>query len=369
MLTVKAHANPSEATKAADLSRPGAAAVLLALTAALLVVVVLGATFGSVAISPPALGEMTLNRLGLTHFAVTWRPQDAVILFDLRLPRVVGAALVGLALAEAGTLFQGLLRNPLADPFVIGTSGGAMLGAVVGILLSAPLGAGVALAGFGIVPLTAFVGALLSMALVYQLARVGGRTPVVTLLLAGFAVSSVLSYTVSFLLILNDQLQLNLPRIYGWLLGGIDVNTWSQLFIVGPVIGVTAIAAVSLANGLNALSLGEEMAERLGIDVERDKRLIIVAGSLLTATAVSIGGLIGFVGLIVPHILRLLCGPDNRLLLPASALTGAAFMVLADLLARTILSPLEIPVGIITAFLGGPYFLYLLRKNRREYRM
>ncbi|HUX86969.1 MAG TPA: iron chelate uptake ABC transporter family permease subunit, partial [Chloroflexota bacterium] len=178
-----------------------------------------------------------------------------------------------------------------------------------------------------------------------------------------------LSYAVSFLLILNDQLQLNLPRLYGWLLGGIDVNTWSQLFIVGPVIAITAVAAVGLTNGLNAFSLGEEMAERLGIDVERDKRLIIVAGSLLTATAVSIGGLIGFVGLIVPHILRLLCGPDNRLLLPASGLAGAAFMVLADLLARTVLSPLEIPVGIITAFLGGPYFLYLLRQNRREYRM
>ncbi|HEV8638175.1 MAG TPA: iron chelate uptake ABC transporter family permease subunit, partial [Chloroflexota bacterium] len=205
--------------------------------------------------------------------------------------------------------------------------------------------------------------------LVYRLARIGGRTPAVTLLLAGFAVSTVLGYTVSFLLIVNDRLQLNLPRLYAWLLGGVAVNEWSQLAVIAPLILVTGAAAGGFGRSLNALSLGEDAAARLGVPVERDKRLLIVAGSLLTAAAVSVSGMIGFVGLIVPHVVRLLCGPDHRLLIPAAALGGAIFLVVADLLARTVLSPAELPVGILTAFLGGPYFLYLLRSTRREYRL
>ena len=331
----------------------------------LIVVLILGATFGSVAISPLALAQMTLNHLGLSHYSVTWRPQDEVILFDLRLPRVIAAALVGAALATAGALFQGLLRNPLADPFLVGTSGGASLGAVVGIVISAPL----TVLGFGITPLAAFVGALAATALVYRLARVGGRTPIVPLLLAGFAVSSMLDYLVSFVLIVNDRLQLNLPAIYAWLLGGISVSTWSQLAVVGPVILLGSAAALGLGRSLNAFSLGEDTAERLGIAVERDKLLIVILGSVLTASAVTVSGLVGFVGLIVPHVVRLLGGPDNRLVLPASALAGASFLVASDLIARTVLSPSELPVGIITAFLGGPYFLYLLRKSRREYQL
>jgi iron complex transport system permease protein len=223
--------------------------------------------------------------------------------------------------------------------------------------------------GFGLVPLAAFAGALGATALVYQLARIGGRTPVVTLLLAGFAVSTVLNYAVSLLLIVNDRLQLNVPRIYAWLLGGVTVSTWPQLVVVGPVILAAAIASLGLGHGLNAFAMGEDAAERLGVAVEREKLLIIAAGALLTASAVTIGGLIGFVGLVVPHVLRLLVGPDHRALLPTSALAGASFVVVADLLARTLISPTELPVGILTAFLGGPYFLYLLRRSRREYRL
>jgi iron complex transport system permease protein len=257
------------------------------------------------------------------------------------------------------------LRNPLADPFLVGTSGGASLGAIVGILIATPL----SLLGFGIVPIAAFVGALLSTALVYSLARVGGRTPVVTLLLAGFAVSTVLNYLVSLLLIVNDRLQLDLPRIYAWLLGGITVSTWAQLALIGPAIVVVAVATIGLGTTLNAFALGEDVAERLGISVDRDKRLVIAAAAFLTAAAVTLGGLIGFVGLVVPHVLRLVTGPDNRLLVPASALAGASFVVVADVLARTILAPNELPVGILTALLGGPYLLYLLRRSRREYRL
>ena len=339
--------------------------VLGTLAGTLTLAIVLGVTFGSVAISPSVLGEMTLNHLGLTSFTPTWNPSDETILFDLRLPRVIGAALVGLALATAGALFQGLLRNPLADSYVVGASGGASLGAVIGIIISAP----VAVLGFGIIPLAAFVGALGTTALVYQLARVGGRTPIVTLLLAGFAASTFCYYLVSFLLIVDDGLQLNLARISSWLLGGVTVSSWAQLAVVGPLILLGAIGSLGLARSLNAFSLGEEAAERLGIPVEREKTLTVVIGSLLTAAAVTISGLIGFVGLVIPHVVRLLVGPDHRLLLPSSALAGGAFLVVADLLARTVLAPAELPVGILTAFLGGPYFLYLLRKTRREYRL
>lgn len=362
--TVRVFTLPGRPRPAFAASRPSAALVLGLLAALVVVTILFGATFGSVAISPLALGAMTLNRLGVTHLPVSWSPQDEAIFFDLRLPRVVGAALVGLALATAGALFQGLLRNPLADPYVIGTSGGASLGAVGAMLLTST----VQVLGFGLVPLAAFLGALAAMALIYRLARVGGRTPVVTLLLAGFAVSIVFSYTVSLLLIVDDRLQLNLPRVYAWLLGGVSVTVWSQLFVVGPLIVLAALAAVCRARSLNAFSLGEEMAERLGIDVEREKLVIIGVGCLLTASAVTISGLIGFVGLIVPHVVRLRCGPDHRLLIPSSALLGAAFLVAADLAARTVLSPTELPVGIITAFVGGPYFLYLLRTQPGEYR-
>jgi iron complex transport system permease protein len=348
----------------AAIRRPRPALVIGALAGALGVALVLGATFGSVAIEPASLGAMALNRTGLVHVVPTWQPQDEVIVFDVRLPRVVAAALIGIALGTAGVIFQGLLRNPLADPFLLGTSGGASLGAIVGILIATPLD----LLGFGVVPLASFVGALLSTGLVYRLARVGGRTPVVPLLLAGFAVSTVLNYFVSLLLILNDRLQLDAARIYAWLLGGVAVSEWSQLAVAAPVVIVAVAAATALAPSLNALALGDETAERLGVAVERQKAAAMVVGSLLTGLAVTLGGLIGFVGLVVPHVVRLATGPDHRLLVPASALAGGSFVVVADLLARSLLAPTELPVGILTAFLGGPYFLFLLRRSRREFR-
>lgn len=343
--------------------RPPAALVLGGLAALLFLSVLLAAAWGSVRLAPENEVRIVLNRLGLARFPATWPPQEEAILLTLRLPRVLAAALVGAALATAGALFQGLLRNPLADPYVVGTSGGAALGAVVGMLVGSRLPA----LGFGLVPVMAFAGALGAMVLVVRLAGVGGRLPVVTVLLAGFAVSTLLGYTVSLLLVLSERLRLQLPQVYGWLLGGVSVAGWSELRLVALLIGAAGLAAWSLSRTLNALSLGEEGAVRLGVDVERDKRLILGVGSLLTGAAVSVSGLIGFVGMIVPHVVRLVCGPDHRLLIPAAALTGAMFLVLADLLARTVLAPAELPVGIVTAFLGGPFFLWLLRRSRKEY--
>lgn len=342
--------------------RPPAAGVLLLLAALLLLGMALAASLGSTPISLETEGRVLLHALRLGPA----NPADgtaATILLTLRFPQVVAAAVVGAALATSGVLFQGLLRNPLADPYVVGTSGGAMLGAVLGMLL----GAHWTLLGFGLVPAAAFAGAVGTTALVLQLSTVGGRLPVVSVLLAGFAVSTLLGYTVSLLLLLSERLQLQLRELYGWLLGGVAVIGWTELRVILPLVLVATLLALSRARVLNAFSLGEDGAARLGIAVEAEKRWIMLLGALLTAAAVSISGLIGFVGLVVPHIVRLLIGPDHRLLLPASALAGALFLVLADLLARTVLAPSVVPVGIVTAFLGGPFFLWLLRRGRKEY--
>ena len=207
-----------------------------------------------------------------------------------------------------------------------------------------------------------------AMVLVFRFSRVGGRTPVVTLLLVGFAVSVVLGYTVSLLLIVNERFELNTRIIYAWLLGGIWIEHWGQLGLIALLVAAGTVCALTLARSLNAFALGEEGAEYLGIAVEREKAAVIVVGSLLTAAAVSAGGLIGFVGLIIPHFLRLLFGPSHGRLLVLAALGGAAFLVTADLLARVVMPPNELPVGILTALAGGPAFLLMLRWTKREYR-
>lgn len=343
--------------------RPPAALLFLLLAALLLAAIAAEAALGAVRLPLSVLVKVALNASGVGRFPVTWEPQAEVILLTLRLPRAIAAALVGAALSAAGVLFQGLLRNPLADPYVVGSSGGAALGAVVGMMA----GSAASWLGFGAAPAGAFLGALGATLLVVQLAGVGGRLPVVTVLLAGFALSTLLGYSVSLLIVLSDRMQLQVPQIYSWLLGGIAVVGWEKLRLIAPLILGAILLSQGVTRALNAFSLGEEGAARLGIEVERTKRLILALGSLLTAAAVSISGLIGFVGLFVPHVVRLVAGPDHRVLLPASALAGAAFLVLADVLAQSLVAPVEIPIGIVTAFVGGPFFLWMLRRSRREY--
>jgi len=336
--------------------------ILLALGAFLLFCLLIAVSLGAVPISPLDIIKMTLNKMGLFHFTATWQSSDETILFLIRLPRVIAGSLVGAALASAGVLFQGMLRNPMADPYIIGTSAGAAFGATIAMMLPVS----VAFLSFGLVPIAAFFGALGAVLLVYNLARVGGKTPIVSMLLAGFAVSAMLAAIVFLMVTLSSRTGL-LQNVYSFLMGSISVSGWNQIIIVAPLIIGAIVAARFLAFRLNALSLGEEGAAYLGIDVERDKIIVLALGSLLTAAAVSISGLIGFVGLVVPHAVRLVLGPDHRLLLPAAALSGAAFIVLADLFARTVLAPSEIPIGIITAIIGAPFFIYLLRRTRREY--
>ena len=289
-------------------------------------------------------------------------PDQRLIIFTIRLPRILASALVGSALSVSGLLFQGLFRNPLADPYVIGSSGGAVLGASVGVFLLSS----VSVAGFGATALLAFVGATCSITLVYALARVNGRTPVVTLLLAGFAVSTMLSYSSYFLEVLDRDFGTGLRVLASWLHGTIGQPTWGQLTIVAVMSLVGFAASLPLARRLNTLSLGEEYATHLGIHVQQTRMAVIVIGSILTAAAVALGGLISFVGLVVPHMMRMLLGPDHTRLLPVTALAGALFLVLADTAARTIIAPAELSVGVLTAFIGGPFFLYLLRKTKQE---
>jgi len=338
-------------------------AVLLVLLGFLGLCLLMATALGKVSISLPDVVKMSLNKLAVFDFTPTWRQVDETILFQVRLPRVVGGALIGAALATAGVLFQGLLRNPMADPYIIGTSAGAALGITVAMLL--PIG--MAFLGFGLVPLLAFGGALATVMLVYYLARVGGKTPVVSMLLAGFTVSAMLSALMFLLITMSDRLHLRINSVYMFLMGGISVTGWGQIVIVAPIVIGGVVLARLLAFRLNAFSLGEEGAAYVGINVERDKIIILALGSVLTAAAVSISGLIGFVGLVTPHAMRLILGPEHRLLIPASALAGAAFLVVADLLARTLPSSGEIPVGIITALVGAPFFIYLLRRTRKEY--
>jgi iron complex transport system permease protein len=337
--------------------------VVLTLLVILLICVVAAAAVGTVYVPFGDVVKMCWNKVSPFNFIPTWRSVDETIILQVRLPRVIGGALVGAALATAGVLFQGLLRNPMADPYIIGTSAGAALGATVAMLL--PLS--MAFLGFGMVPVLAFAGALATVFLVYYLARVGGKTPVVSMLLAGFVVSAMLTALMFLIITMSDKLYPKVHSVYAFLMGGISVAGWGQIAVIAPIIVVGIVLTRLWAFRLNAFAIGEEGAAHVGIDVERNKAMFLALGSVLTAAAVSISGLIGFVGLVIPHALRLLLGPDHRNLIPCSALAGAAFLVIADMLARTLPSSGEMPVGIITALIGAPVFIYLLRRGGKEY--
>lgn len=285
---------------------------------------------------------------------VTWPASAETIVWELRLPRVVAGMAVGAGLACAGTVFQALLRNPMADPYIIGPAAGASLGAVTALLLPvATLG----WLGMGLVQLLAFAGGLLTVLVVFAIARGRGGTPVVTLLLSGYAVSSLLSAGVALLIFNSGE---RLAAVISWLLGSLAGASWPRVGFAAPLIVISFSLLLLRWRRLNALLLGEAHAAHLGVDVEREKRILIGLAALSTSAGVAISGTIGFVGLVVPHLVRLAVGPDHRLLLPASMLYGAGLLVLADLGARLAGG---IPVGVVTALIGAPFFLWLLRRS------
>jgi iron complex transport system permease protein len=286
-----------------------------------------------------------------------WTASDSSIILDLRLPRILSGALVGSALAMAGSVLQALLRNPLADPFVLGISSGAAVGAVLAILF----GLGTTFLGAYAVPGSAFGGALFTLFLVYFIARVEGRAPTNTMLLAGVIVSSFFSAVIMFLISATSDEQIY--NVTFWLMGNLEYMASQSLGVIFLFLMVGGGILLALARDFNLLALGEETASELGVDVEKVKKTAFIFASLITGAVVSVSGLIGFVGLIVPHVVRMIWGPDHRFLLPASALVGAMLMVVADTLARTVMAPTEIPVGVVTAMGGAPFFVYLLRKK------
>jgi iron complex transport system permease protein len=280
---------------------------------------------------------------------------DAQIFFVARLPRVLAGALVGAGLASAGVVFQAMLRNPLATPFTLGVSAGSSLGAMLAILF----GASASLGPLSPVPLASLAGAIVAAAIVYWLATRPGR-PISTsvLLLAGVTLNSFFSALILFAQFLSDYAQVY--RAARWLMGDLDVGGLSPLLGALPLVVAAFAIFAFLPGALNLLSLGPDAAASRGVDVARTQRLAFVSASLATAAAVSLAGPIGFVGIVVPHLVRLLVGVDHRIVLPASALFGASFLVACDLVARTFLAPVEIPVGVVTAMIGGPFFLWLL---------
>jgi iron complex transport system permease protein len=329
--------------------------VLAALALALVGAILLGVAVGAVWVSPMTTVRIIAWKVGLTD-----RPEDVsrsaeVIVLQLRLPRVLLAGIVGAALAASGAVFQGLFRNPMADPAIIGVSSGAALGAVL-VIVTVGAGSLGALA----VPAAAFAGATATALLVYRLARIGPVVHVATLLLAGIAVAAVISGLMSLVMSLSGE---EIRSIYAWLVGGLVAQGWRTIAIAVPVVALGLVGAALVAHQLNLVALGEERAAQLGVAVDALKGRAIAVGALLAAAAVSVAGVIGFVGLMTPHLLRLVVGADHRRLVPASALGGATLLILADVVARTVISPAELPVGVVTALLGGPFFLFLLRRE------
>ncbi|MUV89956.1 vitamin B12 ABC transporter permease BtuC [Halapricum sp. CBA1109] len=349
-----------------------------ALTALLGVVVVGSATVGPVDIAPLAVAKATLNVFGVPAgldvglgtasllgrpvpvpavdvsyfrpFSFGVSPVTETIVTEIRLPRILLGAVVGFALGAAGTVMQGFFRNPMADPSIIGVSSGAAVGAVATIALPLALPFGLQTA--------AFVGALAAAFGVYLIATEGGRTPVATLLLAGVAVQTFLGAVISYLLLHAGR---SVEEALFWLMGNLADSRWAEVEVTAVVTLVVFLGIYAYAHDMNVLLLGESDAQTVGIRVERTKRVLLALSSVVTAGAVAVAGVIGFVGLIVPHILRLLVGPDHRVLLPTSALGGAVFLVATDTVARA--GAAELPVGIVTAALGAPFFLFLLRRR------
>lgn len=322
----------------------------------LLAVALFAVSQGSVRIPIDALIQIMVSRLPFVSLDSNWPSTWETILWELRCPRVVLAGIVGASLAACGAAYQGLFKNPLADPYLIGVASGAGLGATVVLVSGIPM----YLVGVSVLPLAAFTGGLIAVGVAYTVARQSDGAALTTLILSGVAIASLAGAVTSLLMIRSDP---ELKPVLSWLLGGFISARWSQsLFVILYLIPV-GLTLAAYGRILNVMQLDESHAAQLGLNLERVKLVLVVSATLGTAAAVSFSGLIGFVGLVAPHVVRLAWGSDYRFLLPMSAFIGAGFLILADLIARTIVSPGELPVGIVTAFCGAPFFLYLLRKR------
>ena len=299
----------------------------------------------------PVFGSMTdVSELAATYEKIIWQ---------VRMPRILTSALVGGALAIVGATFQGVFQNSLADPHILGVSSGAALGATFAMLT----GVSVSFMGLGTIGVFAFLGALVTVFLVYRVAGVGGQISTTNMLLTGTAISTLLSSIISLLMTFNRE---QIAKVYMWTMGSFSSSTWEKVGFLGAFVFVGTVILFMYSGKLNILMMGEEDAQCLGVDVSKTKTCLIITSSLLVAASVSVSGIIGFVGLIIPHCVRLMCGSDNRKLMPYVFFIGAIFLVICDTLARTIAAPTEIPVGIITAIFGAPYFVVLVATRKRK---
>ncbi len=299
----------------------------------------------------PGIGNLVdVSELAVTYDKIIWQ---------VRMPRILTSAMVGGALAVVGATFQGVFQNSLADPHILGVSSGAALGATFAMLT----GASVSFFGLGTIGIFAFIGAMATVFLVYRVAGFGGEISTTNMLLTGTAISTMLSAIISLLMTFNNN---QIAKVYMWTMGSFSSSTWEKVIFLAVFVCIGVIIMIIYSGKLNILMMGEEDAQCLGVDVSRTKTLLIVTASLLVAASVSVSGIIGFVGLIIPHCVRMVCGSDNRKLIPYSFFVGAVFLVFCDTIARTIAAPTEIPVGIITSIFGAPYFVMLVVTRRRK---
>ena len=327
---------------------------LLILSVVLVIAAILSLGVGAVTISPGRILQLLLADRGNS-----WASTEMTIIWELRLPRLLLACFVGAGLGTAGAGYQGLFRNPLADPFVIGASSGAALGATLAIVN----GWQGSILGLACIPAASLIGSLGAVAIVYSVASVGRQIPILSLLLAGVAISSLLGAVVSLLMFLHEE---KLMTIFGWLMGSLSGRGWATLWSTAPLILIGSSLLWLRSRALDALTFGEESAASLGLNLSRLRRTIVLSASLITAASVAGGGIIGFVGLIAPHMARSLVGARHAMVIPMSGVLGALLLLLADDFARTIVAPAELPVGVVTALLGSPFFLFLLKTRQRE---
>ncbi len=325
-------------------------------------ILLVGASIFSMGVGAVSIPTGSVIQVLASHlpWPLSFNPADTIadtIVWDIRLPRTVLAVLVGAALAASGGVMQGFFQNPMADPYIVGISAGAALGATAAFALNLDIW----FFGLNAVSIAAFACALIVTFLVYMLSRRGGRVVSTTLLLTGIAIGSVATSFTSFLLVMGGEDQ---RRILFWLMGSLSARRWDHVYMLFPYVVVGMTVVLFFARDLNVLLLGDEQAAQLGVRVERVKIILLAAASCLAAAAVCVSGIIGFVGLLVPHLVRLIVGPDYRILIPMSALAGGLLLILADIVARTAMAPAEMPIGILTTLLGGPFFLYLLHRRR-----
>ncbi|WP_052947344.1 FecCD family ABC transporter permease [Aneurinibacillus tyrosinisolvens] len=334
---------------------------LLPLLFLLFCVIAFSVSLGSADVSFYTVWKIILSHVPfLPHGEETWAKSAEVIIWEIRMPRVFLAVLVGAALASSGVAYQGVLRNPLADPYILGVSSGASLGAASVILF----GQGISFLGQWTLPLVAFLCGLLTLFVVYRLASSGGRVQIETLILSGVVVQAFLGAGLSLVLSVSNE---KMAQIIYWLMGSLTLSDWASGTVILPYVLGGIVLIYAFSKELNILALGEQKAQHLGVNVSRVRLVVLIAASLIAGSAVAVSGVIGFVGMVVPHIMRSLVGTDHRVLIPVSAVSGAILLIFADTVARMLMQPQELPIGVVTAFLGAPFFGYLLRKRRSNY--